>query len=54
MNNYCFGNFYPTENDKIYKSGKIYKFIIRSLDEELIDELMITLKKWFKSVFTSN
>ena len=51
MNNYCFGNFYPTENDKIYKSGKIYKFVIRSIDEELIDELMITLKRNDSNLF---
>ena len=51
MNNYCFGNFYPTEIDRVYKSGKIYKFIIRSLDEELIDELMITLKNNDSNLF---
>ena len=51
MNNYCFGNFYPTENDKIYKSGKIYKFVIRSIDEELIDELMMTLKRNESNLF---
>ncbi|MEZ4694726.1 MAG: CRISPR-associated endoribonuclease Cas6 [Aliarcobacter sp.] len=51
INNYCFGNFYPTESNKIYKSGKIYKFIIRSLDEELIDELMFTLKRNDSNLF---
>lgn len=39
INNYCFGNFYPTELDRIYKKDKIYKFIIRSIDENLITDL---------------
>lgn len=39
INNYCFGNFYPTEIDRVYKKGKIYKFIIRSVDENLITQL---------------
>ncbi len=37
--NYCFGNFYPTESDKIYKKNNVYEFVIRSIDEEFIDEL---------------
>lgn len=51
MNNYCFGNLYPAEIDKIYKTGNVYKFIIRSLDEELIDELMMTLKSNESNIF---
>ncbi len=43
MNNYCFGNFYPTESDRIYKKDKVYKFVIRSIDKELINELEILL-----------
>ena len=39
IKNYCFGNFYPTENDKIYKQNNIYEFVIRSIDEEFITEL---------------
>ena len=39
IKNYCFGNFYPTESDKIYKKNNVYEFVIRSIDEEFIDEL---------------
>jgi CRISPR-associated endoribonuclease Cas6 len=43
--NYCFGNFYPIEKDKIYKAGKTYEFIIRSLDEEFIYKLQKYLRE---------
>lgn len=43
IKNYCFGNFYPTESDKVYKKDKIYEFIIRSIDEDFIDELSYKL-----------
>lgn len=43
INNYCFGNFYPIESDKFYKKDKSYKFIIRSISEELIEELQLSL-----------
>jgi CRISPR-associated endoribonuclease Cas6 len=43
IKNYCFGNFYPTESDKIYKKNNVYEFVIRSIDEEFIDELNIAL-----------
>ena len=39
IKNYCFGNFYPTESDKIYKKNNVYEFVIRSIDEQFIDEL---------------
>jgi CRISPR-associated endoribonuclease Cas6 len=39
IKNYCFGNFYPTEIDKIYKQNNVYEFVVRSIDEEFIDEL---------------
>lgn len=39
INNYCFGNFYPTEMDRIYKKDNIYEFVIRSIDEEFIDKI---------------
>ena len=39
IKSYCFGNFYPTESDKIYKKNNVYEFVIRSIDEEFIDEL---------------
>lgn len=33
--NYCFNEFYPLEKDKIYKEGRIYTIIIRTIDERL-------------------
>lgn len=35
--NYCFNNLYPLELDKVYKEGKIYSLIIRTLDEDLVN-----------------
>jgi CRISPR-associated endoribonuclease Cas6 len=43
--NYCFGNFYPIEKAKIYKAGNNYSFIIRSLDEEFINDLENLLRQ---------
>ncbi|PHO10020.1 CRISPR-associated endoribonuclease Cas6 [Malaciobacter canalis] len=43
--NYCFGNFYPIEKDKLYKKGNTYEFIIRSLDEEFIYKLQRILRE---------
>jgi len=45
VNNYCFSNFYPTENDRIYKKDGVYKFIIRSINKVLIEELEYLLCK---------
>jgi CRISPR-associated endoribonuclease Cas6 len=39
IKNYCFGNFYPTEIDRIYKKNNVYEFVVRSIDEDFIDEL---------------
>lgn len=39
IKNYCFGNFYPTEIDRVYKQNNVYEFVVRSIDEEFIDEL---------------
>lgn len=33
---YCFNNFYPMEQDNVYKKGRIYTFKIRSVDLELV------------------
>ncbi|MDR2790291.1 MAG: CRISPR-associated endoribonuclease Cas6 [Campylobacteraceae bacterium] len=41
---YSFSDFYPTETDKIYKKGKIYKFTIRTLNETLAGALYNNLK----------
>lgn len=38
--NYCFDSLYPTEEDKIYKAGKIYTLTIRTVEEELADFLL--------------
>lgn len=33
--NYCFNSFYPLEKDGVYKEGKIYTIIIRTVDRNL-------------------
>lgn len=43
--NYCFGNFYPIEKNKVYKKGNTYEFVIRSLDEEFIYKLQKLLRE---------
>jgi CRISPR-associated endoribonuclease Cas6 len=45
INNYCFGNFYPTESDKIYKKDNIYEFVIRSIDRKFIEQMQEFLSK---------
>ncbi len=51
INNYCFGNFYPIESKGIYKKDNIYKFIIRSLNKELIEQLELSLCKNLNNSF---
>ncbi|MDR2099923.1 MAG: CRISPR-associated endoribonuclease Cas6 [Campylobacteraceae bacterium] len=41
---YTFGSFYPIEEDKIYKKGKIYQFTIRTLNKTLAIALYSGLK----------
>ncbi|MDR0580182.1 MAG: CRISPR-associated endoribonuclease Cas6 [Campylobacteraceae bacterium] len=41
---YTFGSFYPIEQDKIYKKGKIYQFTIRTLNKTLATALHNDLK----------
>ena len=36
---YTFGSFFPVEKERIYKKGTLYKFTLRSLDENFIDTL---------------
>lgn len=43
IKNYCFGNFYPTEIDKIYKKNTVYEFVIRSINKDFIDEMQKAL-----------
>lgn len=33
--NYCFDSFYPIEDDKVYKEGKMYTFTIRTTNDNL-------------------
>ena len=42
---YNFGNFYPPESEQVYKRGKSYKFILRSLDEKFIDTMASKLRQ---------
>ena len=42
---YVFGGFVPLERDKVYKQGNSYRFVIRSLDEYLIDTLSKNLRE---------
>jgi len=51
IKDYCFGNFYPIEKDRIYKKGKTYKFVIRSINEELIDCLEFLFFKNLTNTF---
>lgn len=37
--NYVFSNFYPFEKDKIYKSGRVYVFRLKSLDYRFLKDL---------------
>lgn len=42
--NYCFSSLMPIEKDKVYKKGKIYDFIIRTVDIELAKFLECRIK----------
>ncbi len=42
---YVFNSFHPVEKEQIYKSGKIYEFKIRSIDEIFINKLLPLLKE---------
>ena len=42
---YTFNNFYPIEKSKIYKQGNSYTFSIRSFNENLIDQLITSLRE---------
>jgi len=42
---YVFNSFYPLEKEQVYKSGKIYEFKIRSIDEIFINKLIPLLKE---------
>lgn len=37
--NYCFGGFYPIEQDKVYKKGQTYTFGIRTIDDDFINRI---------------
>ncbi len=43
--NYCFGSFYPTEKSKIYKQGNTYSFVLRSINENFINDLQTLLRQ---------
>jgi len=45
--NYSFNMLYPLEQDKIYKKENIYTFIIRTVEKDLCDYLMNTLKNQY-------
>ena len=53
IKNYCFGNFYPTESDRIYKKNRVYGFVIRSINEDFIDALSGSLKQNINNSFIS-
>lgn len=48
--NYCFNSFYPLEDNKIYKKGKIYTIIIRNVDKNLADHF----KKYLINEYTES
>lgn len=54
--NYVFSSFYPVEKDKEYKSGRIYVFRIRSLEESFISKirkyLLLVKNEDFKIIAT--
>lgn len=41
---YTFNTFYPLETEKMYKGGKIYSVLIRTVDEKLVNHFKIYLK----------
>lgn len=42
--NYCAAGLHPIESDGVYKSGKIYTLMLRTIDEKLKDYFMYVLK----------
>jgi CRISPR-associated endoribonuclease Cas6 len=48
---YVFNNFYPIEQDKIYRKGRIYIFKIRSLDKAFIEKIKTLITKIENLVF---
>jgi len=38
--NYCFGGFYPTEKEKVYKKGKTYTFSIKTIDDDFANRIL--------------
>ena len=51
IKNYCFGNFYPTESDKIYKKNNVYEFVL-SLDSEKLP-ILICFDEFISPFFSS-
>ncbi len=47
--NYCFDSFYPTEGDKVYKSGGVYTFTLRTAKGDLADFLTKSLANYFNN-----
>ena len=47
--NYCFDSFYPTENDKVYKSGGIYTFTLRTAKGDLANFLTKSVANYFNN-----
>lgn len=42
---YSFNSFYPAEEDKIYKAGRVYIFKIRSLSDTFVKKMKLLLPK---------
>jgi len=42
---YAFGNFYPIEQERVYKKGNNYQFRLRSPNESFVDKLSQTLRQ---------
>lgn len=45
LKGYVFSSFYPLESDKVYKTGRIYVFKIRSLEEDFAKKLKSLIVK---------
>lgn len=43
--NYCFNTFFPVETDKVYKSGKAYSVLIRTVDKDIAKFFIDNLHK---------
>lgn len=53
--NYCFNNFYPMEEDYVYKEGNIYTFKLRSVDKDLVKYIEDNMKNAYtKSIKVLN